>query len=124
MFPTPMCPRPHDSENTVGKYIPSQKQKDLTIVAKDGGQLNADWEEILMGYPAGWTDIDVENEELNLPDLPSAWLDGSWEDGIPRTIAKQKNRRERVKCIGNTVVPQIPMILWLLIKDRISGANE
>lgn len=29
-WPTPTTPRPHDSENTVGKYIPSQKQKDLT----------------------------------------------------------------------------------------------
>lgn len=29
-WPTPTTPRPHDSENTVGKYTPSQKQKDLT----------------------------------------------------------------------------------------------
>lgn len=29
-WPTPTTPRPHDSENTVGKYFPSQKQKDLT----------------------------------------------------------------------------------------------
>lgn len=28
-WPTPTTPRPHDSENTAGKYIPSQKQKDL-----------------------------------------------------------------------------------------------
>ena len=29
-WPTPTTPRPHDSENTVGQYFPSQKQKDLT----------------------------------------------------------------------------------------------
>ncbi len=29
-WPTPTTPRPHDNENTVGKYISSQKQKDLT----------------------------------------------------------------------------------------------
>lgn len=28
-WPTPTTPRPHDSENTAGKYLPSQKQKDL-----------------------------------------------------------------------------------------------
>ena len=33
LLPTPTTPRPHDSENTVGKYFPSQKQKDLTYVA-------------------------------------------------------------------------------------------
>lgn len=30
LLPTPTTPRPHDNENTVGKYFPSQKQKDLT----------------------------------------------------------------------------------------------
>lgn len=29
LWPTPTTPRPHDSENTVGKYIPSQNQRDL-----------------------------------------------------------------------------------------------
>lgn len=29
MWPTPTTPRPHDSKNTAGKYIPSQKQFDL-----------------------------------------------------------------------------------------------
>jgi hypothetical protein len=28
-WPTPTTPRPHDNENTVGKYYPSQNQKDL-----------------------------------------------------------------------------------------------
>lgn len=29
-WPTPTTPRPHDDEKTTGKYMPSQKQKDLT----------------------------------------------------------------------------------------------
>lgn len=29
-FPTPTTPRPHDSENTAGKFMPGQNQKDLT----------------------------------------------------------------------------------------------
>ena len=58
MWPTPTTPRPHDSENTVGKYMPSQNQQDLTAaVAKEGGQLSADWVEALMGFPVGWTTV-------------------------------------------------------------------
>lgn len=30
LFPTPITPRPHDSDNTAGRYYPSQNQKDLT----------------------------------------------------------------------------------------------
>jgi len=57
-LPTPGCPRPHDSENTVGKFMPNQRQQDLaSAVARDGGQLNPDWVEWLMGWPIGWTDL-------------------------------------------------------------------
>jgi hypothetical protein len=104
--------------------MPNQKQKDLTIVAADGGQLSADWVEPLMGYPAGWTDIEVENEDLIFPDFPTAWLDGSWEEGIPRIITGQKNRDKRLKCLGNAVVPQIPMILWRLVEQHLAKTPE
>lgn len=58
LLPTPTMPRPHDSENTVGKFMKNQKQKDLTsVVAQAGGQLNPNWVEWLMGWPIGWTDI-------------------------------------------------------------------
>ena len=57
MLPTPSTPRPHDTEKTVGTFQSSQNQKDLTIVAKNGGQLNPNWVEWLMGYPIGYTDL-------------------------------------------------------------------
>ena len=56
-FPTPTTPRPHDNEKTAGEFMPSQNQKDLTIVAQTGGQLNPTWVEWLMGWPPGWTDL-------------------------------------------------------------------
>jgi len=69
MFPTPMTPRPHDTENTVGKYIESQRQKNLLhAVAKEGGQLNPTWVEWLMGFPLGWTDL----ERLETPSSPKS----------------------------------------------------
>lgn len=85
MFPTPTTPRPHDSENTAGKYFPGQRKGDLVefvnsfptpnardwrsgngrqenghtpqLPEKVGGQLNPNWVEWLMGWPIGWTDL-------------------------------------------------------------------
>ena len=35
----------------------------------------------------------------------SAWLDGTWENGIPRLTDKIPHRNDRLKCLGNAVVP-------------------
>jgi len=78
-----------------------------------GGQLNADWVEILMGYPLYWTDIN--KDAIFEKDLPAAWLDGTWEEGIPRVVTGQKNRNKRLKGLGNAVVPQIPELIFMLI---------
>jgi DNA (cytosine-5)-methyltransferase 1 len=81
--------------------------------AGNGGQLNPDWVEALMGYPLGWTDIDAEPPMDT--DYPARWLDGTWEEGIPRVVCKVKKRTKRINCLGNAVVPQIPAVLWTLI---------
>ncbi|GHU75379.1 hypothetical protein FACS189461_1560 [Spirochaetia bacterium] len=114
MYPTPTTPRPHDSENTAGKYMPGQKQKDLTYeVAREGGQLNPDWVEALMGYPLGWTDI--TKGTITDIDYLEAWLNGTWENGLPPVIAGIMNRVKRLKCLGNAVVPEIPAIIIQMI---------
>jgi hypothetical protein len=81
------------------------------------GQLNPDWVEALMGYPRGWTDI--EAEAAAGADYPARWLDGTWEDGIPRVAPEVKNRVNRLKCLGNAVVPRIPALLWRLIAEAV-----
>jgi hypothetical protein len=66
-----------------------------------------------MGYPQGWTDIDAETS-MNA-DYPARWIDGTWEEGIPRVVRKAKNRTKRLKGLGNAVLPQIPAVLWAMI---------
>jgi hypothetical protein len=75
------------------------------------GQLSADWTEALMGYPPGWTDIEKECVPENR--FPGAWHDGSWESGIPRVIKKQQYRRYRIEALGNSIVPQIPYLIFM-----------
>jgi hypothetical protein len=81
--------------------------------AGNGGQLNPDWVEALMGFPQGWTDIDAD--ATTGAEYPARWLEGTWEDGIPRVASSVKNRTNRLKCLGNAVVPQIPRLLWKLV---------
>lgn len=153
LWPTPTTARPHDTENTVGKYMPSQNQFDLaaavnlwptpraqtakqpcpsrvrhrqdlqtkvmftTPCAGDsvgtngggngaslrtdiGGQLNPDWVDWLMGFPVGWTNIDLD---MPLPDYDPQYFDT--EPNIPRTATGIKNRVDRIICDGNAVVP-------------------
>ena len=47
----------------------------------------------------------------------SKWLDGSWEDGIPRLAQEVPNRVARLKGDGNAIVPTIAELLWRQIKD-------
>jgi hypothetical protein len=82
-----------------------------SLPAQAGGQLSADWVEALMGYPPGWTDIGREAGFENF--YPEKWLDGTWEEGIPRTAVKQAHRVPRLKCLGNAVVPQCCALIFL-----------
>jgi hypothetical protein len=87
-----------------------------------GGELNPDWVERLMGYPDGWTDI--ERGEVNRKTAyPAAWIDGTWENGMPRTATGVKHRRERLKCLGNSIVPQIAARLFARIKSVTENAE-
>lgn len=67
-----------------------------------GKQLNPDWEEWLMAWPVGWTDLETPNIRL-------VWLDPSIDPAdygeIPRVTNRRDNRPARVKEIGNGQFP-------------------
>lgn len=54
----------------------------------------------------------------------SRWLDGTWEDGIPRVTTGVKGRADRLKQLGNSVVPQIPEIIGRAILATYQGEEQ
>jgi len=102
-----MWPTPSANEDACG--TPDGKMQKMLgnhpgVRAGVAGQLNANWVELLMGFPLGWTDLTVSN--IGESPTPESWQDGSWEQGIPRVVKGQKQRVARLKCLGNAVVPQ------------------
>ncbi len=45
----------------------------------------------------------------------STWLDGDWEQGIPRVTESQKDRGKRLKALGNAIVPQVASEIFAAI---------
>lgn len=95
LFPTPKAQnsRGHGEKHGAGS-------ESLDVAA--GGQLNPDWVEWLMGFPFGWTDPEQEADKSTMSET-GHWLP---EPNIPRVAAGVKNRVNRLKCLGNAVVPQ------------------
>lgn len=48
---------------------------------------------------------------------PDPWFDGEWQD-VERTVISVPNRVSRLKALGNSLVPQIPMWLGERILER------
>jgi len=74
------------------------------LSAGNGGSLNPEWVEILMGFPLGWTDIDCDEPEP-WPGWPALMGEDQHPYEPPRTVTGCPNRAKRLKCLGNAVVP-------------------
>ena len=76
-------------------------------VAMSGGSLSPDWVSWLMGLPVKWTSLEPLPREEYL-DWFHAQQDGTWwqeERGLPRVATGIKDRVNRLKCLGNGIVP-------------------
>ena len=75
--------------------------------AMSDGSLSPDWVSWLMGLPVGWTSLDpLPREEYD--DWFHAQMDGTWwleERGLPRVAVGIQDRVNRLKCLGNGIVP-------------------
>ena len=69
---------------------------------KKTAALNPDWVEWLMGYAPGYTDPEY-TEPMHLEDH----LGFESEPDIPRVTTRKEHRVNRLKCLGNSIVPQI-----------------
>ena len=74
------------------------------LSAGNGGSLNPQWVEILMGFPPGWTDIDCDEPEP-WPGWPALMGEDQYPYEPSRTVTGCPNRAKRLKCLGNAVVP-------------------
>ena len=89
---------------------------------KTEGQLNADWVELLMGLPIGWTDINVAKEDIeSWQGWPAAINVEQYAYEPPRVIVGQKNRAKRLKALGNGCVPQQ---VYLVLTAIVEVENE
>ena len=72
-----------------------------------GGSLSPDWVSWLMGLPVGWTSLEPLPREEYL-DWFQSQLNGTWwqeERGLPRVSSGIPDRVNRLKCLGNGIVP-------------------
>lgn len=104
-YATPLA-RDHKS----GEVSQATRDKNSRPLSEQlGGSLNPDWVELLMHWPAGWT---------NLQPMASAdmrgWGEG-WEDGIPRVAIGVPKRVQRLKAIGNGQVPVCMAVAWRML---------
>lgn len=120
MYPTPTRSDVYKWSYNTNK----QSGRCLEAMARTGklneqkGQLNADWVELLMGLPIGWTDVDVANEDIeSWTGWPAAINVEQYAYEPPRVIVGQKNRAKRLKALGNGCVPQQIYLVFAAIRE-------
>ena len=56
--------------------------------------------------------------------VPQAWENGSWEDGIERVGRNIPARVDRLKCLGNVVVPQQAYPIFRALREELTRMEE
>lgn len=120
-------PTPRAREGNSGSYGCASIERnadrnylDGVVIKKEEkpGNLNADWVELLMGLPIGWTDINVAKEDIeSWQGWPAAINVEQYAYEPPRVIVWQKNRAKRLKALGNGCVPQQVYLVFAAIVE-------
>lgn len=118
IFPTP---RASDSEGGKCKLVPGTNQRISKAGIKAGvklsniygsGQLFPGFVEWLQGYPKYWTDLERPTETFY------GWPEE--EPNVPRVATGIKERTNKLKCLGNAVVPQcVELVGRLILKSGL-----
>lgn len=96
---------PSQQDGTHGRYLQVEAFESVMPDAdseqrRAAGALNPEWVEWLMGFPVGWTDTKISNVDLRR----IAWHDGE-PDGVPRISDRKDQRKGRLTCLGNALIP-------------------
>lgn len=120
-------PTPRAREGNSGSYGCASIERnadrnylDGVVIKKEEkpGNLNADWVELLMGLPIGWTDINVAKEDIeSWQGWPAAINIEQYAYEPTRVIVGQKNRAKRLKALGNGCVPQQVYLVFAAIVE-------
>jgi hypothetical protein len=92
--------RTPETLKVVGRTPSNSLNDKVNYCEKKVAHLNPDWVEQLMGLPLGWTALDGTSNEWQY-----GWHDGSWEADIPRVVESCDDRVDRIRLLGNGVVP-------------------
>ena len=90
---------------------------DAVRATTDSKALNPDWVEKLMGVPTGWTALDGNSNEWQ-----NNWS-GDWEGNTPRTTDVKKDRVDRIRMLGNGVVPATAAKAWTVLSARLNKGD-
>lgn len=99
--------------------------------AGNGGQLNPDWVEWLMGWPPKWTSLEpMEKEDFDKWE-EKAMMGTLWTDDpadllstdrayIPRVTNVKAYRRERLETLGNGQVPSCVCLAESILREVVA----
>jgi hypothetical protein len=83
------------------------------------GQLSPDWDEWLMGFPVGWTDVSTATVKAIDWVFDPANLHISHPNYIPRVVeGRLPNRKARIKAIGNAQSPLCAAVSFTILSHR------
>jgi len=118
LWPTPRASEYKGCGPVGSKSYKHMKKKNyLCAVTKDPdmptGSLNPDWVEWLMGYGQGYSDLD--NKSSFTLDSHEGFPN---EPEIARVTTENQYRKDRLKALGNSIVPQIAYHIGLAILEQ------